>query len=113
MLLKSIGGLLLKLFRGEDVACRYGGDEFTIILPEASLPDVWRRAEELREAVKNLQLEYEGKPLRPCSLSIGVTAFPDHGTNIETLIKASDAAIYSAKSEGGNRIMLGQLEEAS
>jgi diguanylate cyclase (GGDEF)-like protein/PAS domain S-box-containing protein len=111
VLLKSVGGLLLKLFRGEDVACRYGGDEFTIILPEASLPDVWRRAEELREAVKILQLEYEGKPLRPCSLSVGVAAFPDHGTTIETLIKASDAAIYAAKAEGGDRIMLGQSEE--
>jgi diguanylate cyclase (GGDEF)-like protein/PAS domain S-box-containing protein len=111
LLLKSIGSLLLKMFRGEDVACRYGGDEFTVILPEASLPDVWRRAEELREAVRKLQLDYEGKPLRPCSLSVGVTAFPDHGSNIESLIKASDAAIYAAKAEGGDRIMLGQSEE--
>lgn len=111
IVLKATGRLLQKLFRGEDVACRYGGDEFTIILPEASLLDVGRRANELREEIRNLRLEYNGEPLRPITLSIGVSAFPDHGTNIDDLIKASDSAIYAAKAEGGDRIMYGRKDE--
>ena len=101
----------MKLFRGEDVACRYGGDELPVILFEQCLADVGSRAEELREEFKKLILEYEGKPLRPNSLSIGISAFPDHGTNVESLIKASDNAIYTAKAEGGDRIIVGHTEK--
>jgi diguanylate cyclase (GGDEF)-like protein len=52
ILLKALGDLMLKCFRGEDVACRYGGDEFTVILLESSLTDIWQRAEELRQGYK-------------------------------------------------------------
>jgi diguanylate cyclase (GGDEF)-like protein len=99
------------MFRGEDVACRYGGDEFTIVLPEASLADVWRRAEQMRDAVKRLDPVYEGKHLGPLTLSIGVAAYPDHGTTTERVLLASDAASYASKSEGGDRIMMGHKTE--
>ena len=110
--LKTLGRELLNLFRGEDVACRYGGDEFTIVLPEATLADVWRRAEQLRESVKRLGLQYEGKQIGPITLSIGVTAYPDHGASAERVILACDAASYAAKSEGGDRIMMGHKSES-
>jgi diguanylate cyclase (GGDEF)-like protein len=110
-LLKSVGGELLRLFRGEDVACRFGGDEFTIVLPEASLADVWRRAEQMRDAVKHLDVSYEGSKLGPVTLSIGVAAYPDHGQTGERVLLSCDAAAYAAKAEGGDRIMVGRAEE--
>ncbi|MDR3577620.1 MAG: diguanylate cyclase [Anaerolineaceae bacterium] len=111
LLLRSLGREMLSLFRGEDVACRYGGDEFTIVLSEASLADTWRRAEQLREAVKKLDLKYEGKPIGPITLSIGVAAYPDHGLSAERVLLASDAASYTSKSEGGDRISMGHKVE--
>ena len=112
LVLKTLGRELLNLFRGEDVACRYGGDEFTIVLPEATLADVWRRAEQLRKSVKRLNLKYENKQIGPITLSIGVTAYPDHGASAERVILASDAASYAAKSEGGDRIMMGHKADS-
>jgi diguanylate cyclase (GGDEF)-like protein len=112
LVLKTLGEALSQLFRSEDVACRYGGDEFTIVLPEASLADAWRRAEELRDAVKGLNIQYEGKKLGSITLSIGVAAYPDHGPSLENLLLASDTASYAAKSEGGDRIMVGHRDDA-
>lgn len=109
--LRTLGRELLRLFRGEDVACRYGGDEFTVVLPEAPLADVWRRAEQLRDAFKRLELVYEGKKIGPLTLSIGVAAYPDHGQTGERVLLACDAASYAAKSEGGDRIMVGHKTE--
>ncbi len=111
LVLKTLGLELLNLFRGEDVACRYGGDEFTIVLPEATLADVWRRAEQMRESVKRLVIKYDGKQIGPLTMSIGVAAYPDHGASTERVILASDAASYAAKSEGGDRIMMGHKAE--
>ncbi len=104
--LRQIGTLMKKIFRGEDVACRYGGDEFMVILPEASLSDVWQRAENLREAVKKTHYEHEGKSIGPVTVSIGVAAYPDLGSTVERLIQVSDAAAYLAKHEGGDRVMI-------
>lgn len=111
LLLKALGHELQRLFRGEDVACRYGGDEFTVVLPEATLAEVWRRAEQMREAIKHLNVQYEGHPMGPLTLSIGVAAYPDHGLTAERVLQASDAASYAAKSEGGDRIMMGRQVE--
>ncbi len=106
VVLRQLGGLMKKIFRGEDVACRYGGDEFMIILPEASLSDVWQRAENLREMVKKTRFEYEGKSIGPVTVSIGVAAYPDLGSTVDRLIQVSDAAAYLAKREGGDRVMI-------
>jgi diguanylate cyclase (GGDEF)-like protein len=109
IVLRGVGELMLKMFRGEDVACRYGGDEFMIVLPEAGLEDIYQRADQLRQAFKNLSLEYEGSTLGPISLSIGVSVFPEHGTNTERLLQVSDEAVYLAKAAGGDRVMLGKV----
>jgi diguanylate cyclase (GGDEF)-like protein/PAS domain S-box-containing protein len=107
-LLRGIGNIMLTRFRGEDVACRYGGDEFTIVLPEASLSDVWQRAEELRESVKRLELDEDGREFGSITVSIGVAVYPDHGATAERLVQISDAAAYEAKAEGGDRVMIGR-----
>ncbi len=112
IVLKEFGNLLLRFFRGEDIACRFGGDEFTIILPEASISEVWRRAEQLREAWRKISFEYKDKRFGPITLSIGIAAYPEHGSDVETLLKVCDKAAYSAKMEGRDRIMIGSaLEE--
>jgi diguanylate cyclase (GGDEF)-like protein/PAS domain S-box-containing protein len=111
LVLKLLGHELLHTFRGEDVACRYGGDEFTIVLPEAALADVWRRAEQMRDAIKRLKITHEGKDLGAITLSIGVAAFPDHGQSGDRILMACDSALYAAKSEGGDRIMMGRNVE--
>jgi diguanylate cyclase (GGDEF)-like protein/PAS domain S-box-containing protein len=111
LVLKAIGDLLAQFFRGEDVACRFGGDEFTIILPESSLADTWQRAEQLREEWKKVKIKYEGNFLRTPTLSIGVAAFPEHGMKPEQLLQVADTAAYTAKSKGKDRVMLGVARE--
>lgn len=108
ILLKALGDLMLKCFRGEDVTCRYGGDEFTIILPESSLADTRQRAEELHQGYKNLKIERDAKPLQMPILSIGVAAYPDHGLTPEELLQAADAAMYLAKAKGQDQVVIGQ-----
>jgi diguanylate cyclase (GGDEF)-like protein len=105
-LLREIGGLLQKHTRGEDIACRYGGEEFTLILLEASAGDTEHRAALLREEAGRLQVEYGHQPLGNITISVGVAVFPDHGSTVESLLKASDAALYRAKAGGRDRVMV-------
>ncbi len=109
--LKAMGNLLQQFFRGEDVACRYGGDEFTIILPESTLASTWQRAEQLREEWNKIKLKHDGDFLQMPTISIGVAAFPDHGMKPEQLIQAADTAAYTAKSKGRDRVMLSSSRE--
>ena len=104
LVLSALGRLLQSGFRKEDVPCRYGGEELTIIMPEATLADTWARAEEVRQAVKNLQLQREGQALGQVTVSLGVAAFPEHGDTPETLLQAADVALYRAKRAGRDRL---------
>jgi diguanylate cyclase (GGDEF)-like protein/PAS domain S-box-containing protein len=90
--------------RGEDVVCRYGGEEFILVLPEAPTSSALERAEHLRERIAQLEIEHEGTALRKITASFGVASFPDHGQTIEGVIKAADAAMYRAKTGGRNRV---------
>jgi diguanylate cyclase (GGDEF)-like protein len=105
-LLRELGALLLQQFRGEDIACRYGGEEFTVILPGASPEDTRRRAEQLREAVKAIRVEHEGHRLEPVTASIGVAVFPHHGGSAEAVLAAADAALYRAKAAGRDCVVV-------
>lgn len=102
--LRSLGTLLRTQFRGEDIVCRYGGEEFVVILPEASLELTQQRAEQLREAVKKDLVQFRGQSLGAVSLSIGVSSFPPNGITGEALVGAADAALYRAKEEGRDRV---------
>jgi len=105
-LLHELGLFFLTRIRGADIACRYGGEEFTLILPEAPLAATRQRAEELREGVKALRVQLRGQPLGPITLSLGVAGFPDHGPNKEVLLRAADAALYHAKQAGRDRVVV-------
>lgn len=103
-LLRGLGALLQDGSRREDVACRYGGEEFVLVLPGTSLEDAGNRAEQLRVAVKSLRVPHEDARLGSVSVSIGVAAYPDHALDTPGLLKAADAALYRAKREGRDRV---------
>lgn len=103
--LRSIGQLLTNFRKGEDLACRYGGEEFLLVLPEIGFEKTVEKLEGLRKLVTNLSLFHEGKPLPKITISIGVAFFPEEANSIESLIKLADTALYSAKQAGRDRIV--------
>lgn len=104
--LASIGALLRKKTRGADVASRMGGEELALVMPSSSLEDAAKRAEEIREAVAQMDVTHEGRNIGPVTLSIGVAAFPRHGATSDDVIRLADAALYRAKREGRNRVIV-------
>ena len=106
VVLREVGAVLQRSIRGEDIACRYGGEEFTLILPQVSLLDAAQRAELVRESIKRLNIEHRRTPLGPVTVSLGVAVFPDHGPNGEAVLRAADAALYQAKARGRDRVAM-------
>lgn len=108
-LLRELGAMVKTVIRGHDIACRYGGEEFTLILPGADLSAAQRRAEELRIKVRsNLRLKVagpEGATMVSVTLSLGVAVYPGHGADKAALLKAADMALYQAKKGGRNVVM--------
>jgi diguanylate cyclase (GGDEF)-like protein/PAS domain S-box-containing protein len=103
-LLMALGELIQEQNRGEDIACRYGGEEFLLIMPGAPLEAALNRAEELNRSVKNLHTR--NTSLKPITISAGVAIFPDHGGAGMEVIQAADAALYRAKAEGRDRVLV-------
>jgi diguanylate cyclase (GGDEF)-like protein/PAS domain S-box-containing protein len=106
VLLRGFGEFLSKETRGQDVACRYGGEEFLFVLTGATIGAASKRAELLREGLKHLTVRHAGQVLGKITVSIGVSAFPDHGATVEELVRAADKALYRAKEEGRDRIVV-------
>jgi diguanylate cyclase (GGDEF)-like protein len=98
--------MLKKSTRGADIVSRYGGEEFVVVLPDTTLEITRKRAEELRQAVKEHQVYYLDKPLGKITLSFGVAAFPEHGQTDEEILKSADTALYRAKKEGRDRVVV-------
>jgi diguanylate cyclase (GGDEF)-like protein/PAS domain S-box-containing protein len=105
-LLRELGSFVKTRTRGEDIACRYGGEEFVYVLPESSLVDTQNRAEQLRQEMKQIKVYHLGKALNNISISLGVCAFPEHGLTAETILKTADTALYRAKNEGRDRVVV-------
>ena len=106
--LKELGDYLAKFIRRGDLACRYGGEEFTLVLPEASLEDTRRRAEELRSSFPHLSITHKDTVLGKVTLSLGVAALPDHGATAESVLTAADRALMQAKTEGRDRVVVAE-----
>lgn len=104
LVLRDLGTFLRQQVRTSDIACRYGGEELVLILPEASLEAGLERAELLRRGVADLQPKLGTVPLGAITLSLGVATFPDHGTTLEAVVHAADGALYQAKRSGRNRV---------
>jgi diguanylate cyclase (GGDEF)-like protein len=106
MVLKAVAGVIESQTRTEDVACRYGGEELTVVLPGASLADAKARAEQLRSAVEALQVVQRGETLPTVTISAGVAAFPEHGADMNAVLHQADQALLRAKQQGRNRIIV-------
>jgi diguanylate cyclase (GGDEF)-like protein/PAS domain S-box-containing protein len=104
--LTEFSQLLLARTRKEDIVCRYGGEEFLIVLPGASLDDTHYRAESLLAAIRNIAVVSRGRELGHVSASMGVALYPDHGNTMGLLIRAADDALYQAKAQGRDRVVL-------
>ena len=103
-LLSQVGEVLASLVRNEDVACRYGGEEFTLVIQEADAAMALDRAEEIRKAIAMLHLERGHKALGQVTASIGIASYPQHGDTPEQLLKRADRALYTAKHNGRNQV---------
>ena len=106
-IITQIGKLFKERFRGSDIACRYGGEEFLIILPESSPEDTFKRAEALREEIKKMEMVFQGQILGSITMSMGIATYPESGTRMEELLRVSDTALYKAKQEGRDKVVPG------
>jgi diguanylate cyclase (GGDEF)-like protein len=103
-ILQQLGRFLKRHIRGGDIACRFGGEEFVLILPEASLEQTARRAEQYRQDFNAMPLRYNDRAIESVTLSFGVASYPDYGDTSEDVLRAADAALYRAKHEGRDRV---------
>src|SRR3984957_11159834 len=103
--LSIVGDALHRCLRAEDVACRYGGEEFALILPECSLANAMIRAEEIRRRVKELHSRFEKESTTALTVSIGVAAFDETTDHVDLLLKFADDALYQAKHNGRDRVV--------
>jgi diguanylate cyclase (GGDEF)-like protein len=102
--LRELGAFFQRQIRSEDIACRFGGEEFTIVLHDATPESAWRRAEEIRGAAKQLRVAYGERILEPVTLSMGLASFPRDGMSRDVLIQNADAALYRAKQGGRDQV---------
>ena len=102
--LQALGAFLQNHVRGDDIPCRYGGEEFLLILPEAPLAIVTQRAAALHAGIKALRIRYQETALS-VTTSVGVAALPAHGTEIKDVVAAADAALYQAKANGRDQVV--------
>ena len=104
LVLSAIAGAITKSIRPCDIACRYGGEELAIVLPEASLESARGRVEQLRLAIRDTHLIHLGQRLPAPTASFGVAVYPANGMKPADLLKAADQALYRAKQEGRDRV---------
>jgi len=109
IVLREIGEVVQSTFKGHAVACRFGGEEFNVLMPSCSMEETLQAAEKLRTNVENLIIRYGSYELPRVTVSAGVAAFPEHGRVAQDLLKAADTALYMAKDQGRNRVCISPL----
>ncbi len=111
-ILAEVGRFLARSLRTADIVCRYGGEEFALILPEASLEHTKIRAEDLCRRARDLRIPFEDKTLGPITLSFGIAAYPAHGNALDVVLRAADAALYRAKQQGRDQVVISDVPAA-
>jgi diguanylate cyclase (GGDEF)-like protein len=104
--LRALGDFFRRHVRESDIACRYGGEEFILVLSPSTAEGAQRRAEKIREDAALLRVRHADRDLGAFTLSLGVAIFPDHASEAAMLIKAADVALYQAKGAGRNRVVM-------
>jgi diguanylate cyclase (GGDEF)-like protein len=104
--LREVAETLRETVRNEDIVCRYGGEEFVVILPEVGLEAAMERAEDLRRMVSQIRMHYRGEDLKEVRVSIGVAIYPEHAESMGQILRAADSALYQAKHSGRNCVTL-------
>ena len=111
--LRAIGQLLQTQVRGGDVACRYGGEEFVVLMPSAPMESAKQRGKQILEAIRGLEIPHQGHLLPPVTASLGVAEFPSHASDADGMLEAADNALYAAKRTGRDRMVIsGEMEKA-
>jgi len=95
------------------LACRYGGEEFSLILAEIGVEGAQKCVENIRQAIKHLSLHHRGQTLGTVTISAGIASYPTHADNTEGLIRAADEALYRAKKAGRDRVLIHEPLEAA
>jgi len=103
--LQEVSAFLRSQIRAEDLAFRYGGEEFLLVLPTSSVEAVDGRIEKVRELISKRRIEHRHREISPVTFSLGVAIFPDHGDTVDEVIASADKALYRAKEEGRNRVV--------
>jgi diguanylate cyclase (GGDEF)-like protein len=113
LLLKEVAAVLGSRLRAGDLACRFGGEEFSLVLCEANLEGTLKCVANICEAVKHLSVEYRGQTLGRITISAGIANYPAHYDNLEDLIEAADKALYTAKRNGRDCIVVYDRQETA
>jgi len=111
-LLRELGRVLREGLRKSDISCRYGGDEFVLVLPDSSIADAHERLEQIRIFLKGLEIHYGKQVLGLINISAGIAQTPEHGTTPSELLRAADEVMYVAKQAGRDRIVMYQKDAA-
>jgi diguanylate cyclase (GGDEF)-like protein len=111
LLLREVAAVIKSRVRAADLACRYGGEEFALILSDVDTEGARSCVNNLREAIKQLSLQYRGQSLGSITISAGIAAFPTHSEDSENLIHAADEALYRAKKQGRNRVVVSEEQK--
>jgi diguanylate cyclase (GGDEF)-like protein len=109
IVLKSIADVYRSSTRAEDIACRYGGEEFTIILPDITPEGALNRAETIRLAVERLRVSLGHDAFSEVTVSIGVAMYPSDGRGGDELLRRADLALYRAKRQGRNQVAMTEV----
>ena len=112
LLLRELGQLLREKLRKSDIACRYGGEEFVIVMPDSSIADTSQRVEEIRVLAKKLEIRYGDQLLGTITISAGIAGTREHGgITMREFLHAADTALYAAKQAGRDRVVVYQEKE--
>ena len=108
LVLITLANFLKNGIRAEDIACRYGGDEFALVLNEATAEGARGRAEALVAKVKELRFTHEARVIEGFTLSVGIATYPENGATLAELMDAADKALYQAKRDGRDRVCVAE-----
>lgn len=110
-LLRAVADTISRGLRQGDVPCRYGGEEFLLLMPAVTAESIAARTEQLRLAVAGTRIEHQGVPLPGVTLSAGIALYPLHGAQAADVLEAADRALYTAKRTGRDRIVVATRSE--